>query len=135
MRTVLEWTLALLAFALVGLAIWAGPNIPLALPAAALAILFLGLLFLLAWSDSEPRRRPTTPRVWEPDVSRLRTAIRSGPLGREEIVTTLDRVERMGPTPDLPTRGVDEMDRLTHVSPQEFRSYLRRRIEELEARM
>ena len=135
MRSRIGWLLPAVAVVFVAIAVWAGPNVPLALPVAAVGIVVAGLLFLRAWVASEPRRRPVAPLVWEPDVFRLRTAIRSGPLGREELVTTLDRVERMGPTPDLPTRSTDAMRRLTHVSPEEFRSYLRHRLDELEARM
>jgi hypothetical protein len=135
MKSPLGWFLPAVAIVLTGIAIWAGPNVPLALPAAALAVVAMGFLFLGAWEDSEARSKPTVPLVWEPDVFRLRTAIRSGNLGREEIVTTLDRVERMGPTPDLPTRTADEMARLTRVSPQEFRQYLRHRLDDLEGRV
>jgi hypothetical protein len=135
MRFRVGWFLPAVAAVLVGVAIWAGPNVPLALPAAAIAVIVVAAMFVLAWADSEGRKRPKVATVWEPDVFRLRTAIRSGPLGREEIITTLDRVERMGPTPDLPTRGVDEMNQLTKVSPEEFRTYLRRRLDDLEARM
>ncbi|HTW39762.1 MAG TPA: hypothetical protein VMF04_02740 [Thermoplasmata archaeon] len=135
MKVRVGWFLPVVAVVLTGLALWAGPNVPLALPAAALAVVAAGFLFLGAWSDSQGRRKPKVAMVWEPDVFRLRTAIRSGPLGREEIITTLDRVERMGPTPGLPTRSTDEMNRLTRVSPEEFRRYLRHRLQDLEARM
>jgi|HubBroStandDraft_1064217.scaffolds.fasta_scaffold04820_9 hypothetical protein len=135
MKIRLGWFLPVVAIGLTGVALWAGPNVPLALPAAALAVLVAGFLFVGAWRDSEARPKPKAPLLFEPDVFRLRTAIRSGPLGREEIITTLDRVERMGPTPDLPTRGTDEMNQLIRVTPEEFRQYLRHRLQDLEARM
>ena len=135
MRSRVGWLLPAAAIVLTGVALWAGPNVPIALPAAALAVLAVGFLFLGAWTDSEGRKRPRVARVWEPDVFRLRTAIRSGPLGREEIVTTLDRVERMGLNPNLPSRTAEEMHTLTRVTPEEFRVYLRRRLDDLEDRM
>ncbi len=135
MRSRIGWLLPAGAIVCTGIAVWAGPNLPLALPAAALAVVCAGALFAGAWSDSVGRRRTRAPMQWEPDVFRLRTAIRSGPLGREEIIATLDRVERMGPNPNLPTRSADEIHELTHVSPEEFRVYLRRRLQEMEARM
>jgi hypothetical protein len=118
-----------------GIAIWAGPNLAIAAPAAAFATLAAGLLLVGAWVDVEggERRRPR-PRG-EPELFRLRSALRSGPLGREELVTTLDRVERMGPSPDLAPRTPQQMELLVRLSPPEFRRYLRARLDDLEARM
>jgi hypothetical protein len=124
MRSRVGWLLPAAAIVLTGVALWAGPNVPIALPAAALAVLAVGFLFLGAWTDSEGRKRPRVARVWEPDVFRLRTAIRSGPL-----------VERMGLNPNLPSRTAEEMHTLTRVTPEEFRVYLRRRLDDLEDRM
>lgn len=119
----------------IGIAIWAGPNLSIAAPAAAFATLAAGLLLVGAWLDTrEGEQRRFRPRS-EPEMFRLRSALRSGPLGREELVTTLDRVERMGPSPDLAPRTPQQMEHLVRLSPPEFREYLRSRLDDLEARM
>jgi hypothetical protein len=135
MRLPSGWFLVVVAAIAVAIAIWAGPNLTIAIPAAAFATLAGGLLFVGAWLELEEGARRRTPSRWEPDVFRLRSAMRSGPLGREEIVTTLDRVERMGPTPDLPARSPQQMELIVRLPPAEFRKYLRGRLDDLEARM
>jgi hypothetical protein len=135
MNSPVGWGLPTLAVVATGIAYWAGPNLVLALPAACLAVAAAGLLFVGAGFDAAERRRTRAPARWRPEVFRLRSAIRSGPLGREELVTTLDRVERSGPSPDLRTRSADEMQALIRVSPAEFRAYLRARIDDLEDRL
>lgn len=130
------WFLPGVAILATAVAIWAGPNLSLAIPAAGVAVLSAALLFVIAWQDSEALARRsgagTSPR---PELFRLRISIRSGPLGREDIIATLDRIERAGPTPDLPSRTADELRQLTRVPPGEFRAYVRTRLEFLEARM
>ncbi|MGA8542652.1 MAG: hypothetical protein WB947_03815 [Thermoplasmata archaeon] len=135
MKSPVGWFLPAVAIVATGIAIWAGPNLAIALPAAGLAVLAPGLLFAGSWLDAEERRGRRAATGFRPEVFRLRSAIRSGPLGREELVTTLDRIERSGPTPNLRPRTVDEMHALIRVSPSEFRAYLRGRLDDLEARM
>ncbi len=60
-------------------------------------------------------------------------AFLSGPMGRELLVYRLDRLERAGPTPGLPTRTHQEIAGIVGLSPSEFRDYLRGRLEALEA--
>lgn len=135
MRSAIGWAVPAAAVVATGIAIWAGPNVSIAVPAAALAILAAAMLFVGGWLDRAERgRRRPLPRS-EPEMFRLRSSLRSGPLGREDIVTTLDRVERGGPTPDLPARSPQEIERLVQLPLSEFREYLRTRLDDLEARM
>lgn len=135
MTSLARWLLPAVAVAATALAVWGGPNLAVAVPAATIAVLAAGLLFAVVWFDD--RRR--TPRSYRPhpprDVLRLRFALRSGRLGREEIVTMLDGVERGGPNPALPNRTVHEMDVLVRLPAAEFRSYLRTRLDDLEVRL
>jgi hypothetical protein len=135
MNSRVGWLLPAVAAGATGLAIWAGSNLALAIPAAGLATLAAGMLFAGAWLEarSRARRRPLSHRPRE--IFRLRHALRSGPLGREELVTTLDRIERQGPTPELPARSVEEMEGLVGLGSTDFRLYLRGRLDDLEARM
>ncbi|MGI0130234.1 MAG: hypothetical protein ACREDE_01145 [Thermoplasmata archaeon] len=135
MKGLAAWFLPAVALVAVGFAVWAGPNLSIAVPAVAVATLATSLLFVAAWYQDQDRSRRSAPPPWEPELFRLRYAIRSGPLGREELVTTLDRVERNGPTPTLPPRSPEEMESLVRLSPNEFRQYLRSRLDDLESRV
>lgn len=117
-----------------GIAIWAGPNFVIALPASVSAVLAASLVFLeagTAWVPSPSSRAvPPLPST----TGSLRRAFHSGRLGREGIVDTLDRLERAGPNPDLPARRLEETGRILRMPEREFREYLRTRIAQLELR-
>lgn len=117
-----------------GLAVWAGPNLPVAALGAAFAVLAAGVLFVGAWVDRPNRRASVPARTPERDVFLFRFGFHSGRFGREEVVTTLDRIERWGPSPELPGRSAHDMDSLAHLSSAEFSDYVRHRLDELEAR-
>jgi hypothetical protein len=129
-----RWYLPAIALAGTAIAVWADTNLVVAVPAAGIALTAAGLLFVEAWtagrrpsSPSNLRRRPTVH-------DSLRTAFRSGRMGREMIVDLLDRLERAGPNPELAPRRPEEVASLARLSPTEFRDYLRGRLDELEAR-
>jgi hypothetical protein len=132
MRSAVGWVLPAIAVVATAVAVAAGPNDSLALGAAAVAILAAGLVFVGGISDQTgvpsalPSLRPS------PETDRLRAAIRSGPLGREYVLDTLDRVERAGPNPDLPFRTVPVTDALVALPYDQFLRYLRGRVEALE---
>jgi len=114
-------------------AIWAGPDLAIAGPAAAFAVLVAGLLLARAWLH---RREPPAPAPSPPpdrDVFLFRYGFRSGRLGREEIVATLDRIDRAGPTPHLPGRSAREMNEIVGLTGSDFREYVRHRLDELES--
>lgn len=133
MNSPVGWALPILAGAASAIAVVAGSNLAVAVPAATVAVLAAGAILGGAWIDrtatglrSSPEGVPTAP-------DRIRTAFRSGPLGRAEIVGLLDQLERSGPRPDLPTRTGAELDRITALRADEFERYVRSRVDALEA--
>jgi hypothetical protein len=116
------------------IAVWADDNFSLAIPAAIVAVVSAGLLFVDAFLERAPVNRPLEGHPAARDPGWLRTAFRSGHLGREAIADLLDRLERAGPHPDLPGRRAEETKRLGRMHPDEFREYLRQRLDDLESR-
>ena len=129
------WLLPGVAIASAALAVWAGTDLAVALPATGLAVLAAALVFVGAWLEDRTREVGRAPPHAPRFASRLRVALRSGPLGREELMTTLDRVERAGPAPGLPPRTLSEMEALVRLPRPEFERYLRRRLDDLEERL
>ncbi|MGA8302482.1 MAG: hypothetical protein WB873_02125 [Thermoplasmata archaeon] len=134
MNSPLVWLLILVAAAATAVALWAGPNLMVAGPAATLAVLAAGLLVAGAWLDRRDRGAPDVVLPAGGDEFLVRFGFGKGRLGREEIVTTLDKIERTGATPGLPVLPTKEMDAIVGLSGPAFREYVRRRIDDLEAR-
>jgi hypothetical protein len=133
MNPFVNWGLPVVAGVATVLAVLAGSNLAIALPAAVVAVLAAALLFARRWSD---RARPPEPSAPPPrtDADRLRLAFRSGRIGREEVVITLNRLERSFLDPELAPPPVDELSRLAALPPEEFLTYVRRTVDRLEAR-
>ena len=129
-----DWPFLLVAGAATVVAVDAGSNLLVAVPAGIVAVTFAGLLLLtslgeVAW------RRPPSMRLEPPNTtSSLRAAFRAGRAGRISIVVELDRLERRILDPRLPTRSAAEEDRIRHLSVPEFRSYLSARLDQMDAR-
>lgn len=134
MNSRVGWVLPTIAILATALAVWAGSDLVIALPAAGLAVLAADLLFVGAWLDARDRGAPRPPPPSPHEVSRLRLALHSGPLGREDLVLALDRLERSGPNPDLLPRSGAEVDSLVRLPRVEFQRYLRQRLDDLESR-
>jgi hypothetical protein len=132
MKSPVGWVLPLVAAVATVLAVVAGSNLAVALPAAAIAVLAAGLLFARTWSlrARGPDPAPPDPRT---DADRLRTAFRSGRIGREELVLALNRLERSLLRPDLAPPPVAELARLAALPPDQFRKYVRGQLDRLEA--
>lgn len=134
MRAPFGWLVPAIAVVATGVAVWAGSNLAVALPSATVAIAAAGLLFAEVWLRSPPLGRrggPTAPRG---APSEVREAFRSGRLGREKLVLALDQLERAGPNPNLPGRRSEEIREFGRMNAAEFRTYVRRRLDELEER-
>ncbi len=130
----LRWYLLGIAGAAVGVAVWAGGNLRVAVPVAAIAVAAAGLLFVDAWAElGGPLLEARSPPPPSPRDD-LRRTFRTGRMGREELVEFLDRLEREGPNPSLPRRRSEEVRELLRLSPREFRGYLAQRLDDLEAR-
>jgi hypothetical protein len=123
--------LALIAIA-IALAITAGPNIALAVPAGAAAVVLaasLGPYGVLA-SRGEDRRPVHVPDS-RPSLRALR-AFAGDRIHREELVLLLDQVERAGPNPRLPSRPRGELSTIVSMNATGFRKYVATRVEQLE---
>jgi hypothetical protein len=133
MSSPVGWVLPLVAAGATVLAVLAGGNFALALPAAGLAVLAAALLFVRTWSRRAraPESPAAAPRT---DTDRLRLAFHSGRIGREEVVVALNRLERELLDPDLSPPPVPELTRLAALPPEQFLAYVRRQLDRLEAR-
>ena len=124
--------LSALAVGATAVAVGAGPNFAIALPAGVIAVLAAALLFVEAGTTHAAPLSVPSPAVFSPSTARLRRAFVFGRLGRETILETLDRLERAGPNPNLPIREREESRRLLAMSVPEFREYVRVRLDQLE---
>lgn len=128
-----NWGLVALALAATGLAIWAGPNRAVAVPAATVAIVVASLLILEVGLRAPRRRSLTAQRPPAPAPSEIRAALVSGPLGRERLIELVDHIERAQPPFERAPVSSEEMRRLIDLPADEFREYLRGRLERIEA--
>ncbi len=132
-----RFLVALLIFAAgasTAVAIAASDNLDVAAVAGGVSVGAAGLLFAAFWRadtmSPAPAPAPAPPR----DEFLFRFGFHSGRLGREEIVSTLDRIERLGSNPHLPGRSVREMSAIVDRSPSDFRAYVLQRVRDLERR-
>jgi len=125
--------LCLVAGLAASVAVAAGPNTAVAVPAAGVAVgvaalLLVSVLERTAWP---PLRTRTSSR----DRSiPIRAAFEEGKLGRRELIQILDSLERTGYGLAPPVLSAEELDHLVARSPEEFRRYLDVRVSELEGR-
>ena len=116
----------------IGFAVLAGPNLEAAAAAGAVAVAAAAFLAFGAWGAARPatdapgagRRPGRRSGIW--------AAFGSGPLGREDIIYTLDRLDRQMLSMARPPRSVAEVRALARVPPAEFRAYVTARLDELE---
>jgi len=134
MNRSLGWFLLAVAVVAMGIAVWADNNFRIAIPASVVAVIAAGLLFIDAFVGRETLPRPVEERPAVREAGPLRTAFRSGRLGRETIADLLDRLERAGPNPGLPGRLGEETKRILRMPADEFRNYVRQRLDDLESR-
>ncbi|MFZ1023956.1 MAG: hypothetical protein WAN87_07470 [Thermoplasmata archaeon] len=127
------WILALvLAGIATGVAVWAGPNLAVAVPAAVLAIV-MGVL--VGVSRALRPSGPTPVEVEVPETTALvvlESALTSGPLGRAYVLTLLDGLERRLRDRNAPIRPEAEQQRLVRGSDAAFRAFVEKRLTELE---
>jgi hypothetical protein len=132
MRPRIGWFLPTIAGIATAVALLAGKNLSVAVPAAAVAVAAAALLILSAWTERARASAPP-PTVPPGDADRIRRAFRSGRIGREELVATLHRLELRFIDPGLPPLSVKQLERIVEMSPDEFLRYVRNRIARLEA--
>jgi hypothetical protein len=120
------------AGALIALAVASGAHADVAGAAGAGAIVAATAGILLV---AEPTIVPGTESRYATPSERFyhRTDFRLTPLGRERILSTLDRLDRRAGRPSDPQARGDELAALLASPPDRFRAYVRERIERLES--
>jgi len=125
------WWLPAVAAAWTALAIVYSDNYAIAVPAASAAVIFAAV----AVADAVQRTAPSPvvlPRGRLIPSSGVRDWIRTGRLGREDLLLALDRLDRRAVHPNLPSRPPEELSRLASLPRAQFYRYVERRLDELE---
>jgi hypothetical protein len=127
------WILALvLAGVATGVAVWAGPNLAVAVPAAVIAI---AMGVLVGVSQAVKPSGPAPVEVEVPETTSLvvlESALTSGPLGRAYVLSLLDGLERRLRDRNAPMRSEADQQRLVRGSDAAFRTFVEKRLTELE---
>jgi hypothetical protein len=112
-------------------ALLVGSNYAVAVPAATVAVVAAALALVGPLRLRRVEKRPPTylPAV---HVGSVRAALNGGEPGREDLVLTLDLLERRISRPDLPAKSAAEITALVRQPAAEFREYVNRRLDELE---
>ena len=133
MRAPFGWELLTLSIVATAITIWADSNDTIAIPGAVVAVVAASLLFAEV-ALRTPHSRSLVPG-WtaRAQPAEVRAAFVSGRLGREKLVTFLDRLELAGPTPEERNRTPDALNENLAMSREEFREYVRSRLDHLEA--
>lgn len=133
MKSPIGWWWPAIAGIATLVAVVGGAHYSVAVPAATVAVVAAALTFI----DPLNRRRTDAPRrAYHPAVhlGSVREAFVGGEPGWEDIVLTLDLLERKLSNPNLPARTGPEVAAIVRQSPERFRAYLARRLDELEGR-
>jgi hypothetical protein len=132
MSAPVHWSLLALAAVAAAVAIVAGPNNAVAVPAALVAIAAAGLAF---WEAAQSGGRPSGLAIAPPMTAPfgVRAWFAGGSFGRESIVLLLDQLDRAGPHPGLAARPMSEVRRLARMPPREFCAFVRNRLDVIES--
>lgn len=133
MNTGVAVLLCVVAGVAAGIAVAAGTNEAVVVPAAAVAVgagalLLVGVVEQTRWPSPRPRTAST------PDLGHVRSSVGAGAHGRTELIALLDHLDRASGGPRLASRSSEELAHLQALSPEEFRAYLSARVGELERR-
>ena len=131
MRSPVGWVSPAVAIAATIVAIGAGSNDSIAIPAAAVAIAAAGFALWRTVRLHGPAVSPLgAPEAEVADLSD--DWFDEGSMGHEAIVLMLDRIERALWHPELPTRGSLELAQLRDLPQDEFLDYVQQRLDGLE---
>ena len=125
------WELPSLIVGATIIAVLAGPNLAIAVPAGALAVLAAGFLSVGAWWERGEWSGDTGRRGAPPIPDRFPNGITGSRLARTEVLRELDFLERRG-GPPVAVRSGAELERLLGLPAEEFRRLVRERLEGLE---
>jgi hypothetical protein len=131
MSSPVGWVLPAIAGVATGVAVLAGTNLAIALPAAAVAVISAALLFAELGAD-RAGAGPASEARSGTDIDRLRLAFQSGRIGREEIVLALVRLERRSVDPGLRMPSAEELRRIVDLPRDGFLGYVRSTVDRLE---
>jgi hypothetical protein len=136
-----SWLLVGFAVAAAAVAVQAGDNLTLAVPAAAGAVLLVSVAgalevqarsFRLAAAPRGVIRQAHHERVEFDSLLRLRRAFTSGTIGRSAILATIRALERdlspAGPT----LLSLEEERTILNLPPKQFRSWIDGRLRRIE---
>ncbi|HYA10491.1 MAG TPA: hypothetical protein VEH10_02315 [Thermoplasmata archaeon] len=132
MNAPIGWWWPLVAVLATALAFAAGPTYELAVPAATVAVIAAALTIVEVIVRQRAQVGTDAERPL-PAPGGVRGAFTGGEPGREDIVLTIDLLERKISRPDLPARTGAQIASIVRRPPAEFRRYLAERLDALEA--
>lgn len=138
----LSWVLIGVAALAAAVAIQAGNNLQVAVPAGAAAVLLVAVVGATELQSRSSRFvparravavRPIPERVESDSLLRLRRSFRTGEIGRSAILATVRALERdLSPTGRSPL-SFDAEREVLDLPPQQFRKWVEERIARIEA--
>jgi hypothetical protein len=138
----LTWALAGIAVGTAGVAIYAGNNLVVAVPAGSVAILCVAVLGATELRARSARlvpvragvaRQPTSHRIESDSLIQLRRSFTAGEIGRSSILATVRALERdLSPTGRTPL-SLDAERQLLDLPPDQFRQWVDDRLRRVEA--
>jgi hypothetical protein len=137
-----SWLSVGLAVAFAGAAIYAGSNLPVAVPTATVAVLLVSIVGATELHARSSRfvpvragvsRQPTSSRVESDSLLRLRQSFTSGEMGRSSVLASLRALER-----DLSPTGrtaltLDGERAVLNLPPDQFRKWVDDHLQRIEA--
>lgn len=116
----------------IAVAIAAGSNLALAIPAAVAAVALTTGIGLYSVAGSLRSAREPRPIPDNRPSLRFHRALAGDRMPREEVILLLDQVERAGPNPGLPSRPRGEVAAIVGLDAVSFCRYVAARIDRLE---
>lgn len=133
MKAPIGWWWPLLAILATGVAFAVGPQYTIAVPAATVAVVAAALTIVEAIARQRGLAlNPPEAGAEAPSGTGIRAAFAGGKGGREDLLQTLDLLERKFGHPGLPMRSGVEVERITSRPAEEFRRYVAERLDKLE---
>lgn len=136
------WVLIGGALVAAAVAVQAGNNLPVAVPAGAVAIFLVGVAGATALGSrshtlvpvrSGVVRQAGRERVESDSLLRLRRSFRTGQIGRSAILATVRALERdLGPS-GRTSLSLDAEHEVLTLPPEEFRKWVDERLQRIEA--
>jgi hypothetical protein len=137
-----SWVLVGIAVGAAGIAIYAGNNLVVAVPAGSVAILSVAVVGAMELQSRSARlvtvragvaRQPTPHRIETDSLLRLRRSFTAGEIGRSSILATVRALERdLSPTGRTPL-SLEAERQLLDLPTDQFRNWVDDRLRRIEA--